>query len=116
MNIDTMYDRLEAAGYQGVTDLVIEKCRVDMNAHGDPFYARDHLLGIFRRRLCGCELNEPNHRMVPLLRMWIAEFESIPPETPIYYWEGSFNGSRLAGRSADDRILQVYPQDEQSEN
>ncbi len=42
MNIDMIYDRLEAAGYQGVTDLVIEKCMVDMNAHGDPFYAREH--------------------------------------------------------------------------
>ncbi|MBA4147937.1 MAG: hypothetical protein H0X66_07450 [Verrucomicrobia bacterium] len=112
MNTDALSEKLEAAGYHSVADLTIEQSRVDTDAHGQPFYARDHQLAILRGRLRGCQLRDQNNRMVPFLTKWIEEFESVPREALVHHWEGTFKGRRLAGRCIDGKILQIFPQDE----
>ncbi len=106
-----LIEKLEQAGYVGVIDLHIELCRVDTDAYGDPFYPRDHQLSIMRSYLSGCEEYEPNNIMVPYLKQWISKFESLSIDTPVYFWHGKYNGKSLHGRSTDDEVIQIFPQD-----
>lgn len=110
MDENLLIGKLEKAGYTGVKDISIEQSRIEKDAHGDPFYPRDHQLMILRGRLRGCELYNKQKEMIPYLIKWITAFESITSETPIYYWEGTYKGKRLSGRCTAENILQIFPQ------
>ncbi len=111
-----LIDLLKLEGLENISDALIRECRVDKQADGTPFYPRNNLLFIFRRRLKGCRLYDKNNQMIPFLEKAIEKLEKISESEVIFHWQVQSHGKRISGRSTKEQILHIYPSDEYIEN
>lgn len=101
--------QLTNAGYADFEFIRIDKSLVELSGNGKPFYEKTRLLTIFNNRLKGSLLHDPENKMIDFLKTSIAILESIPDESEIYYWQIKVNGNQVSGRSTENQILHIFP-------
>ena len=105
----TISKQLINNGYTDFEFVRLDESPIMFDGNGKPFYEKKRLLIIFKRRLKGCLLHDPENKMIDFLKSSIETLESIPDESEIFYWQIKTNGNLVSGRSTDKQILHVYP-------
>ncbi len=101
--------QLTNAGYADFEFIRIDKSLAELDGNGLPFYEKKRLLIIFKNRLMGSLLHDPENKMIDFLKSSVATLESIPDESEIYYWQIKVNGNQVSGRSTENQILHIFP-------
>jgi hypothetical protein len=102
-------EQLTNAGYANFEFIRLDKSRVESDGNGNPFYEKKRLLIIFKNRLKGGLLYDPGNKIIEFLRSSVAVLESIPDDSEIYYWQIKINGNEVSGRSTENQILHIFP-------
>lgn len=106
--------QLTHAGYTDFEFIRIDDVPMRFDANGKPFYEKTRLLTIFKNRLKGSLLYDPENGMIDFLKDSIAALESIADESEIFYWQIVVNGRQVSGRSTENQILHIFPDNQDS--
>jgi hypothetical protein len=107
-------EQLTNAGYSDFEFVRIDDAPTISDANGKPFYEKRRLLTIFKNRLKGCLLHDPQNGMIDFLKDSIETLESIADDSEIFYWQIVANGKQVSGRSTEQQILHIFPDHEES--
>ena len=102
------------AGFTDFEFVKIDKARIELDGNGKPFYEKTRLLTIFKNRLKGCLLYDPENQMLDFLKNSVETLEGISDDTEIYYWQIKENGTVRSGRSTENQVLHIFPIDQET--
>ena len=106
--------QLTDAGFTEFEFVRIDDAPKKYDANGKPFYEKKRLLTIFKNRLKGCLLHDPENEMINFLKDSIQALEGIADETEIFYWQITVDGKQVSGRSTEKQILHIFPDHEEN--